>query len=98
MFGKEREEALRLKSKIEMNSECGKCDDQFDTKAKLDKHQKLHCDVCGEIFTTILQLKKHESECERCDFKADHLKSFLYHLTTEHLRGTELFKCSDFLC
>ena len=41
--------------------ECGKCDDKFDTKAKLDKHLKLQCDVCGEIFTTILQIKKHEN-------------------------------------
>ena len=43
---------------------------------------------------------ENESLCEKCDcdFQADNLKAFLYHLTTEHLRGTNLFKCSEFLC
>ena len=43
------------------------------------------------------QIDKTESK-SKCDFQADDIKSFLYHLTTEHLLGTDSFKCSDFLC
>ena len=43
------------------NFKCKNCDKYFPSKVKLDEHQNLHCDICGEIFKNINHLKKHEN-------------------------------------
>ena len=43
------------------NFKCKKCEKYFSSKLKLDEHQNLHCDICGEIFLSIIYLKKHEN-------------------------------------
>ena len=40
---------------------CKMCDKYLSSTVKLEEHQQLHCDICGEIFQKIVQLKKHEN-------------------------------------
>ena len=43
------------------NFKCKHCEKHFLNKVQLEEHQKLHCNICGEIFQSIPQLKKHEN-------------------------------------
>ena len=37
------------------------CEKYFVNKVHLEEHKQLHCNICGEIFQNILQVKKHET-------------------------------------
>ena len=50
-----------LKKSISDQFKCKQCIKSFQNKTNLEEHQQLHCNICGEIFKTILQLKKHEN-------------------------------------
>ena len=42
--------------------ELGMCDKKYQTKVKHEKYQQLHCDICNEVFTTIVQVIKKNLE------------------------------------
>ena len=42
--------------------ELGMCDKKYRTKVKHEKNQQLHCDICNEVFTTIVQVIKKNLE------------------------------------
>ena len=47
---------------------CKKCDKDFQSKTEMEEHiTSLHCNICGDNFVTILQLKEHEDlHCGTC--------------------------------
>ena len=57
-----------LQNTIVSRFRCKKCDKDFQSKTELEEHIiNLHCDICGDNFQTILQLKEHvDLHCGTC--------------------------------
>ena len=74
-----------------------------------EKTEKFLCSICEFSSMKRHDLELHTSTKhsvnldDKCDFKTEgqnqvkDLKIFLMHLSTKHLSGTKVFKCSDFL-
>ena len=54
-------EKANFKQSTKSNFECNNCEKYFLNKVQLEEHKKMHCNICGEIFQSILHLKKHEN-------------------------------------